>query len=286
MQIHKSAAFGGRAQFAGFVATIGLWAAYPADAAVLFSNKASDVNSISDAAKAWYRIEGSVGLSSNYVLSPGRQSYQLSYATNEAQSFLAIRVSPGKKHVFLRWWEVREKAGDFSGAKDYDWSGEKAIRFRSSTIGSTGVDYCLGWEAASGFIGTSGTDGPGQFVFFGNSTASNGSDHLRVAPKIQRGQWNMYEVEVDLGTRGQANGLVRIWVNDVLIGQATGLKLLPSTDASIEEIWVGGWYSGLSPNPSPARRYIDDVVLSESKIGFSGSKAPPVPAAPTGFRVD
>jgi hypothetical protein len=175
---------------------------------------------------------------------------------------------------------VREKAGDFTGAKDYDWSAEKTVRFRSATIGSTGIDYCLGWEAAGSQVGTSGTDGPGQMVFFGNSTASNGREHLRVMPNIQRGVWNMYEVEVDLGTRGSSNGLVRIWLNDVLLGQATGLNLLPSTDASIEEIWVGGWYSGLSPNPSPARRYVDDVILADTKVGFSG-KPPVAPNPPT-----
>jgi hypothetical protein len=245
-----------------------------ANAAVLFSDKADNHTSVKSAVDkgVWARAEGEVALSTNYKR--GKQSYQLSYRYNEAQSFLGIRLPQGKKRVFLRWWEVREKAGDFPGALDYDWSAEKTVRFRSATIGSTGVDYALGWEAASGQRGTSGTDGPGQFVIFGNSTASNGSEHLRATPQIQRGQWNMYEVEINLGSRGQSNGAVRIWVNDKLIGERANINLLPSTDANIEEIWVGGWYSGLSPNPAPARRYIDDIVVSDSKIGFGDSGGP------------
>lgn len=99
------------------------------------------------------------------------------------------------------------------------------MRLRSLTLGSTGVDYPLGWEAITGQGGTAGTDGPGPLVIFGNSPASNGSDELRAQPNIQRGQWNMYEVEINLGPLGQANGACRIWVNDVLIGWVRGFPL-------------------------------------------------------------
>ncbi|MBX5461133.1 MAG: hypothetical protein IRZ28_08585 [Steroidobacteraceae bacterium] len=256
-----------------------------ASAATLFSDNADSVSSVSAALGSglWARIEGNVAISKNYAHS-GTQSYQLSYNANEAQSFLGVRIA-GRKHVFLRWWELRERAGDFPGAQDYDWSAEKTIRFRSATIGSTGVDYCVGWEAAGSQVGTSGTDGPGQMVIFGNSSASNGRDLLRVTPSFERGKWYMFEVEIDLGTRGQSNGALRIWQNDKLLGQVTGVNLLPSTDANIEEIWVGGWYSGLSPNPSPARRYVDDIVVADAKIGGYDGKPPVVPNPPTSVSV-
>jgi len=255
------------------------------NAAILFSDKADNHTSLQNALSkgAWAYAEGEVAISTNYARPGSKQSYQLAYRYNEAQSFLAIRLPQGKKRIFVRWWEVRERSGDFPGALDYDWSAEKTIRIRSATIGSTGIDYCLGWEAAGSQRGTSGTDGPGQMVLFGNSTASNGTDLLRVTPGIQRGQWNMYEVEVNLGTQGQSNGAVRIWVNDKLLGERTNLNLLPRTNANIEEIWIGGWYSGLSPNPSPARRYVDDIVVSDSKIGgtVSNDKTPMPPTEVT-----
>jgi hypothetical protein len=273
MLMRKMSKTGVRRAVAKAMCVAGLAAtAVTANATTLFSDNADLVSSITAALTndTWSRIEGSVAISKTYAHS-GSQSYQLSYAGNEAQSFLAIPLN-GRKRVFLRWWELR--------APDYDWSAEKTIRFRSATIGSTGIDYCLGWEAAGSQVGTSGTDGPGQMVIFGNSSASNGKDLLRVTPAFQRGQWHMFEVEIDLGTRGQANGALRIWQNDKLLGQVTGVTMLPSTDASIEEIWVGGWYSGLSPNPSPARRYVDDVVLADAKIGYGGA-APVQPNPPT-----
>ena len=231
----------------------------------------------------WARMEGDVQLSSNYTHDGHKQAYMFSYPVLEAQSFLGIDLPAGQKHLFLRWWEVREKAGDFPGALDYDWSAEKAMRFRSLTIGSTGVDYPLGWEAITGQGGTAATDGPGPLVIFGNSPATNGKDELRAQPNIQRGQWNMYEVEINLGSVGQANGACRIWVNDVLIGQTTNVVMLPTNDADIQEIWVGGWFSGQTPNPAPARRYIDEIVLADQHIGFAGtgtSIIPPQPVVP------
>lgn len=255
-----------------------------AQAATIFSDDAESVTSMSAALsqKIFSGMDGAVAVSKNYAHS-GSQSYQLTFPANESQAYMSVKFS-ARRHVFLRWWEIRERAGDFSGAKDYDWSAEKTMRFRSATIGSTGIDYCLGWEADSGQRGTSGTDGPGPMVLFGNSTASNGSDILRATPKISRGEWNMYEVEIDLGTQGQSNGLVRIWVNDKLIGEKTGVSMLPKTNASLEEIWIGGWYTGLSPNPSPARRYVDDIVVSDSKIGF-GDTSSVRPNPPTSVSV-
>jgi hypothetical protein len=246
-------------------------------ATTFFSNTADQLTGGITAALTtgtWARMEGAVALSSNYTHDGHKFSYQLSYPIVESQSFLGIDLPVGQKHVFLRWWEVREKAGDFAGALDYDWSAEKTMRFRSLTIGTTGVDYPLGWEALSGQGGTPGiTNPPGPLVIFGNSVASNGADILRTpAVNIQRGQWNMYEVEINLGSVGQANGATRIWVNDVLIGQTANVVLLPTNDANIQEVWVGGWYSGgRNPNPSPARRYIDEIVLADQKIGFAGT---------------
>jgi hypothetical protein len=289
MRITQIAGFS-RALFACFAA--GLFSlTSTASAAVLFSDDAEGYTSVKDAvAKAgWAFAEGAVALSKNYAHS-GNQSYQLSFACQECTAYLSVKF-PNRKRVFVRWWELRERAGDFPGAQDYDWSAEKAMRFRSAVIESTGVDYPLGWESASSTspFGGPGTDGPGDLVIFGNSTASLDTQLIRYRPKIKRGEWHMYEVEIDLGTRGSSNGAVRLWIDDVLVAQRTNVNLTPKTDATLGEVWVGGWYSGASPSPSPARRYIDDIVVAEEKIGFGsggGGSTPTVaPMPPTNISV-
>lgn len=257
-----------------------LGAASAVNAATFMSDDADKFSTVAAAITAgvWENTEGMVSISTNYAHS-GTKSYKISFPANEAVGYLNFRLPSGKSRIFVRWWELRERAGDFAGAQDYDWSAEKTLRLRSATIQSTGIDYVLGWEAASGQRGTSGTDGPGDMVIFGNSAASNDSEHIRVRPAITRGQWNMIEMEVNLGTTGQSNGSTRLWVNDKLVGEATGLSLLPSGTSTVDQIWVGGWYSGLSPNPAPASRYIDDVVIADQKIGGTTQIKPNPPTS-------
>src|SRR5690242_19801298 len=107
-------------------------------ATTFFSNTADQLTggiSTALSSGSWARMEGDVQLSSNYTHDGHKHSYMFTYATLEAQSFLGIDLPAGQKHLFLRWWEVREKAGDFPSALNYDWSAEKAMRFRSLTIG-------------------------------------------------------------------------------------------------------------------------------------------------------
>jgi hypothetical protein len=268
-----------RKQLLSSCIALGMGAAGAAQAATFVSDDADRFNTVAEAISAgvWDSADGATSISTNYAHS-GTKSYKLSFPANESVSYLNFRLPSGKSRVFVRWWELRERAGDFAGANDYDWSAEKTLRLRSSTIGSVGIDYCLGWEAASGQRGTSGTDGPGNMVIFGNSSASNDANLLTVRPNgISRGQWNMIEMEINLGTAGRTDGAVRLWVNDVLIGETTGVSLLPAGVATIDQVWVGGWYSGLSPNPSPANRYIDDIVIADQKIGGTAQIRPSPP---------
>jgi hypothetical protein len=219
---------------------------------------------------------GLVELSSNYAHT-GSKSFRFCYSKNEAQAALEIKLSSGQRHVYFQWWELRERKGDFVGANDYDWAGEKFNRMRSAVIGTTGVDYPLGWTASSGF-GSSGLDEGGNIQLFGNSTASNGADLMTFKYAMPRGQWHKFEVELDLGTLGTANGLGRLWIDGALKAERTNVVLLPKTNATIDTIWLGGWYSGSSGPIAPACRYVDDVIIANT--GPIGGSVPAPTVAP------
>lgn len=267
----------------------GLALALPAmaSAEIYFSDGAEGYTSAADAVARgpWTGVDqagGTAGPSKNYAHT-GTQSIRVCYSSQEAQAYMEIQL-PKLKHVFFRWWELRERAGDFSGAQNYDWSGEKFNRMRSAEIGSTGVDYPLGWPAKGGGFGSPGVTDSGPIQLFGNSTASNGADLFSYNYNMVRGTWHMFEMELDLGTVGNANGAARLWIDDQLVASRTSVNLLPRTTATIDRIWVGGWYSGAQP-ANTSCRYIDDIVVSDQKIGGSVTPPPPagpVPASPTG----
>jgi hypothetical protein len=264
-------------------------------AEVLFSNGAESVSSVATAASQGLFSDvsdngGTVSISSNYAHS-GTKSFRFCYGNNEAQAALEVVFPTGQKHVFLQWWELRERAGDFPGAQNFDWAGEKVMRLRSKVIENTGVDYPLGWAANTGGVdsfGTPGLDNAGILTIFGNSTASNGRDLVSLEYPMARGEWHQFQMELDLGTLRTANGAARLWIDGKLKGQATSVNLLPSVDATIGIVWIGGWYSGSAgPNPSPACRYVDDIVISTTAAdgGAGVTSNPPVPNPPTDVTV-
>jgi hypothetical protein len=149
--------------------------------------------------------------------------------------------------------------------------GEKFNRFRSAEIGvepTGGLDYPLGWSAAGGF-GLSGTQDGGEISLFGNSVASDDAIHFGYAYAMPRGEWHAFELELRLGAPGGNDGETRLFIDGGLVAEATGLGLRPQTDATIDRIWIGGWYSnlGVDPDPAPAVRYVDDVTVCAEHIG-------------------
>jgi hypothetical protein len=113
------------------------------------------------------------------------------------------------------------------------------------------------------YLGCQGTAmrPPESFI----ATPYNYSGGYSTAPAQQRGVWVCYEYEIDLGDLGASNGLMRLWKNDVLIGEVTGQSMRPSTAvghfnniAFYQERGIGDiWF--------------DDLVITDgTRIGCSG----------------
>jgi hypothetical protein len=94
---------------------------------------------------------------------------------------------------------------------------------------------------------------------------------------MKRGEWHFFEYEITLNDIGVSNGVTRLWVDNQLLAEAKNVELRYVNSHTIDEVWMGGWYSGgVNPSPSPACRYIDDVTLTLSRQ----SVAPPNPPIP------
>jgi hypothetical protein len=91
---------------------------------------------------------------------------------------------------------------------------------------------------------------------------------------MARGRWSCVELEARVNTRGENDGELRIWIDDTLVAERTGVNIRGSLTTGIDRALFGGWYSNgcTGQNPclhpeTPARRYIDDVVVATSRIG-------------------
>jgi hypothetical protein len=168
--------------------------------------------------------------------------------------------------------------------------GAKVFYIRADAGGSFSWGYQLGSEPFT----RGNTAGPGRFYIdvgayhvdrlpynagpcAGNANCNEG--------RIFQGQW--YAVEMLLipnSAKGVKNGVARLWINDVLVSDYSGLdwrERAPSPTANPNGVWISAYIGGPT-NPHPAQTiWYDNIVAATKKIGpyAAGPPAPLVPPA-------
>ncbi|MDJ0757877.1 MAG: hypothetical protein QNJ19_00690 [Woeseiaceae bacterium] len=89
---------------------------------------------------------------------------------------------------------------------------------------------------------------------------------------IRTGQWQCVEAMISLNTPGQSDGVFTMWIDDQLVATRENLNWLGSYDdyginaVMFESYWGEG-------SPVVQERYLDSIVIAESRIGCSNSRA-------------
>jgi hypothetical protein len=96
------------------------------------------------------------------------------------------------------------------------------------------------------------------------------------------GQWDKLKLYVRLNTPGQANGIVRFWVNDQLKLEHTNLNLRENTAYGLNKLNLST-YQPAHRAPTNGVQWHDQFLLSTTDP--DGGSSPTAPAAPTGLRV-
>jgi hypothetical protein len=98
---------------------------------------------------------------------------------------------------------------------------------------------------------------------------------------VRMGQWDKLKLQVRLNTPGQANGQVRLWVNDQLKTQRTDVNIRAGTSLGINKMIVGSYSN--PPHNGTGVQWIDEVRLAATDPDAGGGATPPSP--PTGVRI-
>jgi hypothetical protein len=79
------------------------------------------------------------------------------------------------------------------------------------------------------------------------------------------GRWVCFEMEVQLNTPGQTDGAYRLWIDDTLAVERTGIDLRGSQTYSINECMLDCYWNQGSPRTQG--RFYDSLVIATGKIG-------------------
>lgn len=174
------------------------------------------------------------------------------------------------------------------------WSGNP-YKMSRATIFANGTTW------AQGMIAHIWGDGDGDTLMIDPASGIDASNHLattsyndfahltwlggqRATTPIfnaaQANQWFCIEAHAKLNTAGSQNGVFELWIDNVLQAQKTTLNWVGSwADYGINAVLFENYWNGGAPGPRT--RYIDNIVISTTRIGCLNS----TPQAPTGLRI-
>ena len=196
----------------------------------------------------------------------GTHSLRQSYTQGQVDAGWIIRVSNSgfPDHVFMRWYHKFE-AG-FQGFPPK--MARIRYRLRSGDWSSPYAVHC--WLETDGVLALD--------VQATNSTQANNVGWLPIARTSfsfantkNIGRWICFEMEMKLNTPGATDGLYRLWADDSLIAERTGVDLRGSLTNKINEMMLDCYWNGGSPRAQS--RYYDNLVISTAKIGLATGMA-------------
>lgn len=191
----------------------------------------------------------------------GRQSLKATFSRNEDVGS-AIREIEGSRHVKVGFHDRYDAGFDFA-------AGMKILRLSSFDAAAQRNNFDIVLESRAS---RAGDNYCGQTDTTYLSIAYNGGPvdwGIVDAPFVfERGRWYAIQVEVHLNQPGQADGQLRVWVDQQKVIERNGMNLVGSSTAPINRVGFGGWYSnaaaGRNPCPDPAApstHYLDDLVI-------------------------
>lgn len=228
-----------------------LWIA-PASAAMVLSE------GFENNLAGWERGQqgSTITLSSEQAVS-GNYSLKLHYTDTGVGGgpFILKTFSP-MHHYYIQYW-IRFSPGFVYAPKSTKWL------YGPRPYAPNGPGCLMVTTGAGTWFTCQGAkyDLPNGCYMIGNE------DGASILPAMPKGQWICVEYEVDIGTRDQADGVMRLWMNGYLMGERTNLPL------NVEG--TGDFYDiAFYQERGIGDIYYDDVKLSDSYIPFTGSFSP------------
>jgi hypothetical protein len=138
-------------------------------------------------------------------------------------------------------------------------------------------DGTNGWSARGSFTppyaaqsSLGGRVGVGSYVYQADMKKESG-DHLgwNLGPSglLHKNRWYSIEQYVKMNRPGEKDGVMRAWVDGLLVFEKTDLRFRDIPDLRIESLWMNVYHGGVRPTPKEMTLYIDNVVVARKYIG-------------------
>lgn len=155
---------------------------------------------------------------------------------------------------------------------NYDSTGEgghlKFLRIHVSTTGGDNRGY-NDW-----YINPEASSVPHKFIYEGQQ---KWFEYGTSSDKIQRGQWESYEMYVkydDVPLDQGGNAVVRVWKNGRLLREITAAKTLASASDISDRAHLFTYWNGAAPKSQ--HMYVDDIIITTDTPPYTDSYGNPI----------
>lgn len=169
-----------------------------------------------------------------------------------------------------------------------DWNPQRGGKLPGigGTYGRAGwggrkVDGTDGWSARGLFGGQKNGKTPiGFYCYHADMPGKYGENWYwdrNGFAGLEKNRWYCIEQHVKLNTPALKDGVLRAWVDDVLVYEKSDVRMRKVESLKIETVWINVYYGGSWTANENYHLFVDDIQISESRIGKSkvnGSKTP------------
>ncbi|MFP4417067.1 MAG: polysaccharide lyase [Chitinispirillaceae bacterium] len=188
----------------------------------------------------------------------GSRSLRQNYANGQVNGGWIVRYREEgfPSHLFMRWYHKYEEG--------FDGAPQKMARMRNrchSTWTKPFGVYC--WVEDGRIVAEIKATTSSQANSSGWLPKACSNFHVNAPENV--GRWICFEMEVRLNDPGQQNGFCRIWADDELIVEKSGLDIRGNDDWTFNEVMLDGYWNDGSPKEQ--NRYFDNFIISTERIG-------------------
>ncbi|MDX3772879.1 hypothetical protein QE250_01980 [Chromatiaceae bacterium AAb-1] len=137
--------------------------------------------------------------------------------------------------------------------------------------GGRSADGNNGWSARGLFGDTivsndrlNNSTPAGFYAYYPDNGQQHGANLFwdKIASKLHTGRWYTLTQYVQLNTPGQHNGILRAWVNNQPVFEATNIRFRDTEHLKIERLWMNVYHGGIAKPQQDMDLYLTNILLA------------------------
>jgi hypothetical protein len=164
-----------------------------------------------------------------------------------------------------------------TGGKLPGFSGIYSNDSYSAGWGGRRSDGTNGWSTRGTFSPTLSNENTlaartpiGSYIYHADMKLSYGDERVwnwNDISVLKNNTWYSVEQYVHMNTIGKKDGILKAWVNGILVYSQANIRFTDNPLIGIESVWLNIYYGGNATAPKDLTLFIDDLVIASKYIG-------------------